>query len=145
MTGSERPAPSAAEAPLVDALGQMSFTVMAILSRVAAANDLSLTQLRALAILRDREPRMAELAEHLGLDRSTVSGLIDRAAKRDLVSRIASDTDKRSARVALSAAGRRLADAISGEIALVVGELTAGLSAAEKRQLTGLLERTLRE
>jgi DNA-binding MarR family transcriptional regulator len=132
-----------ADALLVDALGQVSFTVMATLSRVAAANDLSLTQLRALAILRDREPRMAELAEHLGLDRSSVSGLVDRAAKRGLVSRVASDTDRRSTRVALSADGRRLAGEIAGEVAVVVGDLTAGLSDAEQRQLTGLLERLL--
>jgi MarR family transcriptional regulator, lower aerobic nicotinate degradation pathway regulator len=133
-----------ADAPLVDALAQVSFLVMATLSRVAAANDLSLTQLRALAVLRGREPRMADLAEHLGLDRSSVSGLIDRAAKRGLVSRVASDTDRRSARVALSADGRRLAEQIAGEVAVVVGDLTAGLSGPERRQLTRLLERLLR-
>ena len=63
----------------MDGLVQVSFTVIALLSRVAAEHDLSLTQLRVLAILRDREPTMAELATHLGLERSSVSGLIDRA------------------------------------------------------------------
>ncbi len=56
-----------------------SFAVIAMLTQVAAAHDLSLTQLRVLAILRDREPKMTELADYLGLDRSSVSGLIDRA------------------------------------------------------------------
>ena len=56
-----------------------SFEVIAVLSRAAARHDLSLTQLRMLGVLRDREPRMAELADFLGLDRSTVSGLVDRA------------------------------------------------------------------
>ena len=50
---------------VMDALVQTSFTVMALLSQVAAAHDMSLTQLRVLAILRDRQPRMAELAAHL--------------------------------------------------------------------------------
>ena len=70
---------------LLDALVQTSFTVMAMLEPVAAEHDLSLTQLALLAILRDREPTMAELAGYLGLDRSSVSGLVDRAEKRGLV------------------------------------------------------------
>ena len=51
---------------LRDSLVQASFTVIAALSRVAAEHDLSLTQLRMLGILRDREPAMAELATYLG-------------------------------------------------------------------------------
>ena len=58
---------------LMDSLVQASFAVMAQLSQAAAAHDLSLTQLRALAILRDRNLKMAELATSLGLDRSSVS------------------------------------------------------------------------
>jgi hypothetical protein len=59
---------------LRDALAQMSFTLMAVLTEVAAEHDLSLTQLRVLGILRDREPTMADLATFTGLERSTVSG-----------------------------------------------------------------------
>jgi hypothetical protein len=59
-----------------DALAQMSFTLMAILTEVAAEHDLSLTQLRVLGILRDREPTMADLATFTGLERSTISGLV---------------------------------------------------------------------
>ena len=69
---------------LMDGLVQVSFAVVATLTQLGAAYDLSLTQLRVLAILRDREPRMAELADHLGLDRSTVSGLIDRLESGEL-------------------------------------------------------------
>src|ERR1700681_2371450 len=81
---------------LRDSLVQLSFGVIAVLSRVAAEHDLSLTQLRVLGILRDREPTMAELATYLGLERSTVSGLIDRAVKRGLVRRDASEDDGRA-------------------------------------------------
>lgn len=76
-----------------------SFTVVALLSQAAVAHDLSLTQLRVLAILRDRKPKLAELATHLGLDRSSVSGLIDRAVRRGLVRRDASSGDGRAVRV----------------------------------------------
>ena len=102
------PAP---EETSLDALVQISFHVMGILSQVAAEHDLSLTQLRVLAILRDHEPTMSELADHLGLDRSSVSGLIDRAEKRGLVRRIASETDKRSSRATLTTLGQAFAAA----------------------------------
>ena len=76
----------------------MSFALMAVLTEVAAEHDLSLTQLRVLGILRDREPTMADLATFTGLERSTISGLIDRAAQRGLV-----DQDRRPARRPLGA------------------------------------------
>ena len=76
----------------MDSLVQTSFTVVALLSRVAAEHDLSLTQLRVLAILRDRTPTMTELATHLGLERSSVSGLVDRGVRRGIVRR---DTQQR--------------------------------------------------
>src|SRR3954453_7950752 len=94
---------------VMDRLVQVSFTVMALLSRAAAAHDLSLTQLRALAILRDRTPKMAELADYLGLDPSSVTGLIDRAVKRGLVRREAGDDDGRAVRVGLTEQAHRLA------------------------------------
>jgi DNA-binding MarR family transcriptional regulator len=93
----------------LDAKVQQAYEVMGVLSKVAAAHDLSLTQLRTLAILRSHSPRMSELADYLGLDRSTVSGLVDRAVARGLVRRVVDDADRRSSRLELTAAGRELA------------------------------------
>jgi DNA-binding CsgD family transcriptional regulator len=78
---------AADEGELVDALVRSSFAVMAVLSRIGAEHDLSLTQLRMLGILRDRRVTMSELADHLGLDKSTISGLVSRAEKRRLIER----------------------------------------------------------
>jgi DNA-binding MarR family transcriptional regulator len=128
---------------LMDSLVQASFTVIARLSQAAAAHDLSLTQLRVLAILRDREPKMAELATHLGLDRSSVSGLIDRAVKRGHVRRDASSDDGRAVRVSLTSDGQRLANQLTDEIAGLIAPLTGSLSAADQKRLTGLLNRLL--
>src|SRR5271155_5217770 len=97
------------EDDLRDSLVQLAFTVIAVLSRVAAEQDLSLTQLRVLGILRDREPTMAELANYLGLERSTVSGLIDRAVQRGLVCKTTHPDDARSVRVSLTAEAQSLA------------------------------------
>src|SRR6201998_1382614 len=101
MTSDRRLGPDPLD-DLRDALVQLSFALMAALTEVAAEHDLSLTQLRMLGILRDREPRMADLATFTGLERSTVSGLIDRAAQRGLVAKIADPRDGRSVRVTLT-------------------------------------------
>lgn len=131
------------EDPFVDALVQTSFAVMTVLTKAAAENDLSLTQLRLLGTLRNREPRMSELAAFLGLDRSTVSGLVDRAASRGLVARADDPDDRRSSRVGLTAAGRRAARRVTGEVAEEVRRLTAHLTAAERRTVQAALERVL--
>jgi DNA-binding MarR family transcriptional regulator len=129
--------------PVLDRLVQVSFTVIALLSQVAAAHDLSLTQLRVLAILRDREPKIAELASYLGLERSSVSGLIDRSVKRGLVRRDASGDDGRAVRVSLTAEGRRLAGPLAGEVGALIAPMTDGLTPVEQKRLDALLARLL--
>src|ERR1700712_2198234 len=95
---------------LRDALVQMSFEVMGRLTQLAAEEGMSLTQLRVLGVLRDRRPRMADLARGLGLDRSSVTGLIDRSQARGLVERVPEEGDGRVVRVALTADGLRTAE-----------------------------------
>lgn len=128
---------------LRDVLVQTSFTVVATLSRVAAEHDLSLTQLRVLGILRDREPTMAELAGYLGLERSTVSGLVDRAAQRGLLRKKADAADGRSVRVSLTAEARRLEPVIMGKIGDLLAPLTDHLGRSEQHRLTELLVKAL--
>jgi MarR family transcriptional regulator, lower aerobic nicotinate degradation pathway regulator len=128
---------------LRDSLVRVSFAVTAVLSRVAAEQDLSLTQLRVLGILRDRKPTMAELADYLGLERSTVSGLIDRAVQRGLVHKTTDPADGRSVRVSLTAHARRLAGGIVADIGDLMLPLTGRLNAGEQQRLTDLLTKVL--
>jgi MarR family transcriptional regulator, lower aerobic nicotinate degradation pathway regulator len=128
---------------LRDALVQASFVLMAALTEVAAEHDLSLTQLRMLGILRDREPTMADLATFTGLERSTISGLIDRAAQRGLVIRTADPRDGRSVRVGLAKQGRALVPDVTAAIGDRIKSLTGQLSATEQKRLTALLTKAL--
>ena len=121
----------------------MSFAVAACLTRAAAEHDLSLTQLRVLAILRDREPTMAHLADHLGLRRSTVSGLVDRGVARGLVERVPSREDGRAVRVALTPDGRRLGAELVRAVDREVAPMTDRLQPDERTVLDGLLRRML--
>lgn len=122
---------------------QISFALMAALTEVAAEHDLSLTQLRVLGILRDREPTMADLATFTGLERSTVSGLIDRAAQRGLVSKTADPHDGRSVRVTLTEPARTLVPEVTAAIGDRIKPLTGKLSTAEQKRLTALLSKAL--
>jgi DNA-binding MarR family transcriptional regulator len=107
---------------LVDSLVQLSFAVQEVLARAAARCGLSMTQLRLLGILRDRTPPMTAIANHLGLDRSSVTGLIDRAERRGLVNRTVSADDGRVTLVGVTAAGLEL---VLRALSLVTDELTA--------------------
>jgi MarR family transcriptional regulator, lower aerobic nicotinate degradation pathway regulator len=128
---------------LRDALVQISFTLMAVLTEVAADHDLSLTQLRVLGILRDREPTMADLATFTGLERSTISGLIDRAAQRGLVAKTTDPHDGRSVRVSLTEPARGLVPQITAAVGDRIKPLVAQLSIGEQKRLTALLTKAL--
>jgi DNA-binding MarR family transcriptional regulator len=128
---------------LVDALAQAAFTTMAVLTKVAADNDLSLTQLRVLAILRDRRLRITTLAAYLGLEKSTMTGLVARAEKRGLIERAPNADDGRAVDVSLSAAGLRLAVLVQATTRRELAPMTGKLAAGERRRLTTLIERML--
>jgi DNA-binding MarR family transcriptional regulator len=138
-----RSAPRAED--LVDALVQTSFAIMAALTRVAAENDLSLTQLRVLAILADRRLRMTALADFLGLEKSTMSGLLDRAEKRGLMQRAPSIDDGRAVDALLTPAGRELVAKGRADVARSLTPLMERLTSTEQRRLQDLLERLLGE
>lgn len=124
---------------LVDNLVQVSFKVQAILTRIAAAHDLSLIQVRMLGILRDRRPVMQELAAYLGLEKSSLSGLVDRAEQRKLVERVPHPDDGRAMILGITALGQKLARAVEAEVAADVGALVAQLPKADRERLTTLL------
>lgn len=128
---------------LVNALIRSAFLTMAVLSRQAAAHDISLTQLRVLGILSDRRLKMSELAEYLGLDRSTISGLVDRLETRGLLRRAPNATDGRSVDVFLTPYGDEAAERGARRINEAMAPYVADLSSADARRLTALLEQVL--
>jgi DNA-binding MarR family transcriptional regulator len=128
---------------LVDALAQAAFVTMAVLNKVGADNDLSLTQLRVLAILRDRRLRMTTLADYLGLEKSTMTGLVGRAEKRGLLNRAPNVSDGRAVDVFLSSDGAELAERLYTYIARSLSPMTSKLAPTEQRLLQTLLEQML--
>ena len=127
----------------VDALAQLSFLIHGTLERLAAEHGVSMVQARLLGILRDREPTMNELAQLLGSEKSSVTGLVDRAEDRGLVARIPSPNDGRSFTVALTDRGRALVADVGAQFEEAVAAFLLPLRRAERTSLAGLLSRVL--
>jgi DNA-binding MarR family transcriptional regulator len=120
---------------LTDALVELSFVIQATLARLASERELSLVQVRLLGILRDREPGIVELADVLSLDKSSVSGLVDRAQRRGLVERAsAKSTDGRAIRVLLTERGQAMASEFADRVSEEIAELVKDLSPAQRRR-----------
>ncbi|GIF13057.1 MarR family winged helix-turn-helix transcriptional regulator [Actinoplanes teichomyceticus] len=128
---------------LIDVLVRSTFQVTGMLTRLGAENDLSLTQIRVLGILRDRRPRVTELATYLGLDKSSMSGLIDRAERRGLLARDKNPHDGRAVDVYLTPAGQELTQRLFVEGRRALAPAIGRLRPEQREQLIGLLDTIL--
>jgi DNA-binding MarR family transcriptional regulator len=136
------PAPEGHAANVLGAL--MLATSDRMVESVEAELGLSETAAAALSALSqflDR-PTVDQLAKVVGLTQSGGVRLIDRLERDGLVRRGAG-TDRRSASVSLTSAGRRLAQKVETSRLQLLAEVTAPLSAEERDTLAGLAGRML--
>jgi DNA-binding MarR family transcriptional regulator len=85
-----------------------------------------------LAMLADSRPaKVAELHRGLAHKRSTLTSILDRLAKRNLITRDVGETDRRTFIVTLTAKGRKLAHRISSHLLELEREVARGVTAAE--------------
>ena len=140
---SPAPAPPSPQLDPVDGMAQLAFVVLGLLERRAAEHDLSIPATRLLGVLRDREPTMNELARILGLDKSSVTGLVERAERRGLVERTPSPADRRAVLVRLADEGRTLASAVAGRFSADVDALLGHLPVRDRAVLSRLVSRLL--
>ena len=147
MAPQPQAAPAEAGAPPqldpVDRLAQLAFVIMGMLERRAAEHDLSIPATRLLGVLRDREPTMQQLARLLELDKSSVTGLVDRAERRGLVARAPSPADKRAVLVRLTGDGQVLVSATAEEFTADVTALLGHLPARDRAAFSLLVSRML--
>ena len=127
----------------VDGLAQLSFLIQGLLERRAAEHDLSIIQTRLLGVLRDRTPTMNELARFLGLDKSSVTGLVDRAERRGLVARVPSATDRRAVLVSLTDEGQSFVSQAAAAFEADVTALLSRLPPRESATLSRIVSRLL--
>jgi DNA-binding MarR family transcriptional regulator len=92
------------------ALIRLSLAVQYVLQDLSRRHDLTPQQSVLLSSLLERPVGMAELSDRLHIEKSTLTGLVDRAERRGLVHRTPDPGDRRALRVALTVEGREVAD-----------------------------------
>jgi DNA-binding MarR family transcriptional regulator len=114
---------------------QLSFIVQSVLGRVADGLGLSVTQLRMLAVLEDREIGMLQLAGILELEKSSTTGLVDRAVRRGLVRRVAVPGNRRAVNVTVTLAGQELARTARSSVRAEITAMSESLGPAQRDRL----------
>lgn len=111
-------------------------------SATVGDGDITPGQLGVLAII-DANPGLSQtrLGAALGIDRSTIVGVLDRLETRGLVVREIVPRDRRSHALTLSLSGTALLRQLETEVEAHERRVTRRLSAAEREQLMTLLAR----
>ncbi|WP_328988861.1 MarR family transcriptional regulator [Kribbella sp. NBC_01245] len=128
---------------VVAALVRSAFLVNAVYAESGREFGLTPQQGQLLCVLMAQPFGMGELGAMLGLAKSSITGLVDRTERNGLVRRESDPSDTRAVRVALTPRGRKLAEEFYAETCRRVDELPAGLTAAERDVLAGLLGRVV--
>ncbi|WP_237773982.1 MarR family winged helix-turn-helix transcriptional regulator [Actinosynnema sp. ALI-1.44] len=144
MTASSPEGARTSDLNLIDGLMQLSFIVQAILGRLAGERGLSVTQLRMLAVLDDREIGMRQLADILELEKSSVTGLVDRAERRGLVQRIAVPGNRRAIHVTDTDDGRAVVHLVREAVRTEIGQLAGTLSDSRQDSFRRSIEALIR-
>jgi DNA-binding MarR family transcriptional regulator len=111
-----------------DAALRASRALVAIAARsMGVDEDVTTPQFRALVILTSRGPTSSgELATQLHVERSTLTRMVDRLVRKDLVRRIRNEDDRRAVHVEITDTGI---------------EIVRAVSSARRRELSAVLRR----
>lgn len=104
---------------------------------------ITVSQYNILAILRDYEEGLSqsELSDRQLVNRSNITGLVDRLERRGLVKRYRHPTDRRTYQVRLTDAGRALVAEAEPRYEQRVDEIMASLTKKEAATLVVLLQK----
>jgi DNA-binding MarR family transcriptional regulator len=137
MQPSVPPLPDVTQDEVVDSVLSASRALVAVAARslVAAGEDVTLPQYRALIVLASRGPQRAlDLAEALDVNQSTVTRMCDRLERKGLISRIRPTDNRRVVITTITPAGRQLVDAVTRrrkrEIRAILRKMTPDVRAA---------------
>ncbi|MCR6488538.1 MarR family transcriptional regulator [Amycolatopsis sp. OK19-0408] len=130
---------------VVAGLVRASFLVNAVYAESAREYGLTVQQGQLLCVLMGRPYGMGDLGATLGLEKSSLTGLADRAVRRGLVRREPDPDDRRAVQVVLTAEGRTLAEDFYAATCRRVDELAAGLTGQDRERLATLLGTVVRE
>ena len=126
------------------ALIGLSGEILCAINSALARNGISQARFRLLLHVRragKNGVHPMNLALSLGVGRATITGLVDGLEEAGLARRLPCAEDRRSIVVALTPKGTRLIDSLAPERLKRVSQLMSGLSSAEKKEFTRLLDK----
>lgn len=126
-------------------LGATAILKDRLLDKHLAYLDITAAQFKVLFFIgSERANTPAELCRELSIDSGSMTRMLDRLARKDLLVREPCQNDRRSVRLSLSTAGQAVNDEAPRIAAAAMNELVGGLSRDELQTLTGLLDKILR-
>ncbi len=128
-----------------DGLIQLSRMVQGIHARISDRNDLTPVQARLICVLAFGPRGMAELAQCFGVEKATLTGLVDRAEQRGLVRRSPVPGDRRALRVTLTDTGRQAATAFHAEPTEELNHLLSPLAPRDREHLRRAMAKIIAE
>jgi DNA-binding MarR family transcriptional regulator len=134
--------PLAEDDPLVEAVLTAGRALVAVAARSIAAvgGDVTLPQYRALVLSAARGPqRLIDLADALGVNRSTATRMCDRLIGKGLVRRSRLPYDRRTVRISLTADGRALVDGVTKHRRTDLARILSHMAAEQQEAVVAAL------
>jgi DNA-binding MarR family transcriptional regulator len=130
---------------IATALVRSSFLVDAVYAETSREYGITPQQGQLLCVLMVQPYGMGELGGMLHLAKSSLTGLVDRSSRLNLVRREPDSQDGRAVRIALTAQGARVADEFYTETCRRIETLTAGLADPDRSRLAEILGQVVAE
>lgn len=134
---------TARDSDLASALVQTMHRLQDLHAETSRPLGLTPQQAHLLCVLISGPLGMTELSRILSIERSSLTSMVDRLERRDLVARVANPTDRRACRIELTAAGKDLAHQCHDAVVDRIRDLTSELPAATRTTLTKALQSIL--
>jgi DNA-binding MarR family transcriptional regulator len=128
---------------LADALIRLTHVVRRAFADASRRHDLTPTQAELLCVLTAGPMRMIALGRAMDIEKSSLSGLVDRVEVRGLVTRVPTPEDRRGYHIELTRVGARTALACHAEVTRHLEALADDLPATERARLRATLNHLL--
>ena len=132
----------ATDTGLAGALVQTMHVLQDLYAETSRPLGLTPQQAHLLCVLLAGPLGMTELSRILSIERSSLTSMVDRLERRDLVTRIADPKDRRACQIELTTPGRALADDAHNAFTSRIDALTTHLTPTARRTLTTTLKTT---
>jgi len=130
---------------LAGALVQTMHVLQDLYAETSRPLGLTPQQAHLLCVLLGGPLGMTELSRILSIERSSLTSMVDRLERRDLVTRIPDPSDRRAFHIELTDGGLALAHDAHNGFTSRIDAMTKGLTATDRRALTTTLQKIVSE